>query len=795
MPGSVLPWSRPLGLLGPGALLPFAVVSAGVVAALGFVSAGPATAVGAAAAGLTALVSGPVLLARWWRAGRGQSFRAWIGWAVTIWGLGEMLQARIALTGTPTFPTPGDLVSLSAAVPAVVGALKIPRRGRHGEVPDGAVRWRLPVDAALIAVTAALLVWQFAFLSIFTADDAPLRFDGDSLTAVFVLVSDVAVTAVAFLVGIRDLDRDMLLVSLGTGCYTVGDLVTIHTILGGGVWPWQGAVLWCLAWPLIAVGLVRYEPLRGRDDADADPDARVVLVTTYAALGLLALGVVLVIGSPSLQADVVSLWLVVAALGLLAGREWLNARMRARLLGRLRTEATTDPLTGLANRRELVRRLGAVRSPQDWSLLAVDLDGFKEVNAVLGHPTGDRLLQAAATRIAEVAPTGSLVSRSGGDEFAVLVPAGVVTAATVGERLVTAVHRAAAEVPGVDRVSVSASVGVAAVCGPDPADPVVPAVDPDGLTGDDVAAHLLVATPAGPPDPLAALSAAGAALRTAKSLGRDRVVVFDDLAARTRRRRLLVEERLRVAVSADALQVAFHPIVRLSDGQVVGAEALARWTDDVLGVVDPAEFIAVAEETGLVVALGELVLHRTLGEAVRHDLPGRGLYVGCNVSPVQLRVPGFDRLVIEALTAHGVPASALVVEVTEAVLIEEDSPAVRTLRRLATSGITVAIDDFGTGYSALGYLRRLPAHALKVDRSLTASLAQDTRDRAIVAAVVELGRSMGLDVVVEGIETPEDADLVTALGAGFGQGALYGPAVPAAELVALAARRGDARGA
>ena len=773
-------------------LLPFAVVAAALVGVLGLTAPGPATAVGAATAGLTALVSGPVLVARSWRAAPRESFRRWIGWAVTIWGVGEMLQGGIALAGTPHFPTPGDLLSLAAVVPAVVGALKIPRRGRATS-PDSTAPWRLPVDAALIAVTAALLVWQFAFLHVFTVDGV-FRFQGGSLTAVVVLVSDVSVTALALLVGIRDLDRHMLVVSLGTACYTVGDLVTIHRILHGGVWPWQGALLWCLAWPLIASGLLRYEPARGAAEDGDEPDARVVLVTTYVALGLLALGVVLVIGSPSLQADPVSLWLVVLALVLFAAREWLNARLRARLLGRLRAEATTDPLTGLANRRELVRRLGAVPCAQDWSLLAVDLDGFKEVNAVLGHPAGDRLLQAAATRIAEAAPPGSLVSRAGGDEFAVLVPAGVTAAATVGERLVTAVHRAAAETPGVDRVSVSASVGVAAVCTAD-GGTADAAGDRDADDADDVAAHLHATTDDGPPDPLAALSAAGAALRTAKAVGRDRVVVFDDLAARTRRRRQLVEERLRGAVGADALDVAFHPIVELATGQVVGAEALARWTDEVLGVVDPAEFIAVAEETGLVVPLGELVLHRTLAEAARHDLPGRGLYVGCNVSPVQLRVPGFDRLVTEALLAHGVPASALVVEVTEAVLIEEDSPAVRTLRRLATSGITVAIDDFGTGYSALGYLRRLPAHALKVDRSLTASLADDTRDRAIVAAVVELGRSMGLGVVVEGIETTEHEALVGALGAGFGQGSLYGPAVPAAELVALAAARGTRRGA
>jgi diguanylate cyclase len=245
-----------------------------------------------------------------------------------------------------------------------------------------------------------------------------------------------------------------------------------------------------------------------------------------------------------------------------------------------------------------------------------------------------------------------------------------------------------------------------------------------------------------------------------------------------------VEDRLRQAIAAGAVGVAFQPIVDLASREVSGAEALARWTDDELGVVDPGEFIPVAEETGLVVALGEAVLDRTLDAAARYDFAGLGLRVNCNVSPVQLRVPGFHKVVTEALAAHRVPPGVLVVEITEAVLVEEDGPAVRTLRKLAEAGVTIAIDDFGTGYSALGYLRRPPAHVLKVDRSLTLALAHEPQARAIVRAVVDLGRSIGLSVVVEGVETPQTADLAAGLGASFGQGAMFGDAVPAADLVA-----------
>ncbi len=731
-------------------------------------------------AGIVAVACGLLVLAAELAGGAGTSFRRWLGAAITVWGLGQVVQGVVAVVGTPSFPASGDVVSFLAAPLAVVGVLRIPRRARPPArapaVPGP--RWRLPVDSVLLAATAGVLVWQFALLHHF-ASGAALALHPDSAFALVIVLADLTVTALVVLTAARDLDPNLLLVGVGIACYAAGDLMTLLEMLRDGVWPWQGCLLWCLAAPLIAGGLLRYDPLRLMDAArlgdlrgveadrsDVDPDARVVLGTSCAGLALLVVGVVCLIVFPAPRADPVSLWLVVAALTVLAVREWLNTRLRGRLLVRLEEQATTDPLTGVANRRVLVDRLASVSPDRPCTLLCIDLDGFKEVNDVLGHPVGDLLLGAAARRVADAVPAGSLVSRVGGDEFAVLVPVDVAAAVAVGEQFVTAVRLAASDVPGVDRVRVSASVGIASVSGPGV---------PSGSAAE-------VA------DPLAALSAAGAALRTAKSGGRDRVEVFDDAASTVRRRRLLVEERLRAAVAAERIGVAFQPIVDLRRGGVAGAEALARWRDDELGVVDPAEFIPVAEETGLVVALGELVLHRTLAEAARLDLGGRGMRVSCNVSPVQLRVPGFHQVVTEALSAHAVRPDTLVVEVTEAVLVEEDGPGVRTLRRLADAGVTIAIDDFGTGYSALGYLLRLPAQVLKIDRSLTCALAEEAEARAIAAAVVELGAGIGVSVVVEGVESPAIADLVARLGAGYGQGAVYGPAMSGDDLVALADR-------
>ena len=246
-----------------------------------------------------------------------------------------------------------------------------------------------------------------------------------------------------------------------------------------------------------------------------------------------------------------------------------------------------------------------------------------------------------------------------------------------------------------------------------------------------------------------------------------------------------MEERLRAAVGAGDIRVHYQPIVHLDGGRLAGVEALARWVDDELGPVAPEEFIAVAEESGLVVPLGELVFNEALRQAVGAGLPEANLRVSCNVSPLQLRVPGFHRVIEEALAAHRMPPSSVVVEVTEAALVEEEGVAVRTLRRLDALGVQIAIDDFGTGYSALGYLRRLPASILKIDKSLTASLLEESRARAITQTVTELGRKIGLSVVVEGVESPEVADLVRGMGAHYGQGSLFGVARPLAEVPGL----------
>ncbi|GAB3253555.1 putative bifunctional diguanylate cyclase/phosphodiesterase [Kineosporia babensis] len=690
-------------------------------------------------------------------------YRQVLGGALVFWGTGQIVNS---LTDH-TFPSFGDAIALVAAPLGVWGLLLVPRI-----VPGRNPAWRLGLDSVLLGVTVALPAWHFVFSA--ALSDRP--FDADVVMAVLVLIADLTVICFATLAFVRDLDRNLLITAVGAGLYTVGDLITLRAALTSeqqqDTWPWWAALLWCLAWPVIAYGLLHYEPGPADErNAPVDPDARGVIITTTTSLVLLMVSLAALLAADDI--DKVALVLVMIAVIVFGGRELLNTRIRAALLQRLNEEATADPLTGLANRRVLQAQMARLQQGEPWCLLTVDLDGFKDVNDLLGHATGDKLLAAVAHRLSAAVPANALVSRIGGDEFAVLLPGTLQVGTAVGQTVVTAVRQSAADVEGVTRIEVSASIGVAAV-------DANATLELAAKQSDSDEAPTVV-------DPLGALSASGAALRVAKATGRNRVEVYDATVAQIRQRRLRVEERLRTAVEDGAITVQFQPIVDLRRGVVTGAEALARWTDPQLGRVGPDEFITVAEQTGMVVDIGEQIMEATLSSAVKEGLFDRGLRINCNVSPVQLRVPGFHQVVQEAVTAHGAPREQFVIEVTEQVLVEEGQAA-QTLHRLAALGFTIAIDDFGTGYSALGYLQRLPADILKIDRALTSSLVSEPRSRAITRAVLDLSRTVGVSVVVEGVETSQVDDLVRRMGVGFGQGLHYGHAMSAGDLAAMADR-------
>ncbi|PRY13959.1 putative bifunctional diguanylate cyclase/phosphodiesterase [Kineococcus rhizosphaerae] len=444
---------------------------------------------------------------------------------------------------------------------------------------------------------------------------------------------------------------------------------------------------------------------------------------------------------------------VIVAAGL---RYAATARAIDRTRDRLSFQALHDQLTGLQNRAALQNALTGPDRTQ--SLVILEVGGLDDITDVLGVSVGEDVLRAAATNLREhVRALGGSTFRVRHDEFAVLLPGFPDEVVRHLPGAFAAVSAAPLQVPGAGRFPVEAVAGVSRVD---------PGVRAEG-------------------DATLPLVHADLALRDARTTpAGSGYSVYSGAVAAQHARRLLVRERLALAVTEGAVDVHFQPIVDFSTGRVVKFEALARWDDAVLGRVSPVEFIAVAEESNLVVALGEHVLRRAVRSAHAAGVFAAGVRLAVNVSVVQLQSPGFADVVREILSAYRIPPSLLTLELTESVFLDSDSPAERVVTDLAGLGCQIAIDDFGTGYSAFGYLDRLPVHVLKIDRSLTQSLTGEGNGRSVVRTVVDLANRLGLTVVVEGVETHEEASICRSMQAGLGQGWLYSAAVTADRVAA-----------
>jgi diguanylate cyclase (GGDEF)-like protein len=388
-------------------------------------------------------------------------------------------------------------------------------------------------------------------------------------------------------------------------------------------------------------------------------------------------------------------------------------------------------------------------------VLVIDLDNFKNVNDALGHQVGDRALQEATARLVRAVREHDTVARLGGDEFAVLcaAPVDLTEALRVAERV-----RAALDEPfPLDgrELGLSCSVGVKLA-------------EADN-------------------DASAVLRDADAALNRAKSSGRNCVHLFDDALAGGALARLEMESDLRVAIPRRQLHLVFQPEVRIADGHIVAVETLVRWTHPGRGPVSPAEFIPLAEETGLIGELGRWVVEGAVRQAAAwcvrfgDDAP----MVSINISGVQFDDPSFVPELAALLDEVGVPPAKICAEITETTLITDPETALAQALRLRELGVRLAIDDFGTGYSSLAYLRRYPLNYLKVDQSFVRGLGVHDGDEAVVRAVTELAHALGLEVIAEGVETADQRDFLREIGCGLGQGWLYSRGVPAGEIDAL----------
>jgi len=436
--------------------------------------------------------------------------------------------------------------------------------------------------------------------------------------------------------------------------------------------------------------------------------------------------------------------------------------------------ALHDPLTGLADRGLLMDRLGqaltrARRRPGGVAVLFLDLDRFKVINDSLGHAVGDDILVEVARRLEGVMGSAATVARLGGDEFVVLAEevAGVDEALALARRLRQAVT-APMSVAGGQPVVVTASVGIAlSAPGVDFGDETAATTSPSDAV-DRGGAVVPVPTPS------SLLWDADAAMYRAKDCGRDRTELFDEGLRAGSLDRFRSEAMLRHALDHDGLRLHYQPLVDLGSGALAGAEALVRLDHPTRGLVAPAEFIPVAEETGLVVPLGAWVVAEAAAQAAAwRDLQPADaplMTVSINLSGRQLNTPGFAVEVAAAIDRSGADASHLCFEITENALLDAGGSGVATLEGLKDLGVRLAIDDFGTGHSSLIWLRRLPIDFVKIDKAFVAGLGVHAGDTAIVRAVLDLGRALGLATVAEGVETPEQLCALRDLGCDWAQG-------------------------
>jgi diguanylate cyclase (GGDEF)-like protein/PAS domain S-box-containing protein len=433
---------------------------------------------------------------------------------------------------------------------------------------------------------------------------------------------------------------------------------------------------------------------------------------------------------------------------------------RKNLEQRLEHDASHDALTGLPNRASLISRLEevsatAARARSGYALLFIDLDRFKSVNDVWGHHVGDGLLMAVAGRLMANVRPHDVVARLGGDEFVVLLSSvgSREGAMRVAERVLKVLSEPATL--GGEEVRVTASVGL------------VWSDESSDAPGD-------------------LLRDADVAMYKAKANGRSRIVVFDDEAKRWAAERSDLERALHGALERGELEAHYQPLYDLPSGRMRGVELLARWNRPDHGPVSPARFIPIAEESGLIIGVGRWALREAARQAARWRRDGHRLEINVNVSGSHLTSGDLSRDVAAVLADYpSLSPEDLVLEVTETFLLQDIEAALAELQAVRDQGVRLAIDDFGTGYSSLTYLRTFPVSVVKVDRSFVSRMDGDMEDATIVRTVVNLAHSLGLSVVAEGVETPAQLELLTAMGCDHAQGYLLGRPVPAEELPVL----------
>lgn len=431
---------------------------------------------------------------------------------------------------------------------------------------------------------------------------------------------------------------------------------------------------------------------------------------------------------------------------------------------RLRHDSVHDALTGLPNRALFMKRLAdathRARRGEDrlFAVLFLDVDGFKLVNDSMGHHVGDEMLVKIARRLEQCVRGGDIVARLGGDEFAILLEriTDVRDAAMIAERVQEALREPLA-IGGYEHAT-SASIGVALSSGANE-------------------------------QPEYVLRSADIAMYRAKNSGRGHYEMFDRAMHAEALTRLQIETDLRHAVDRQEFFLHYQPIVSLRSGRITGVEALVRWQHFERGVVSPATFVPVAEDTGLVVPLGRWVMREACRQAVAWQRyaadASEPFSVSVNLSVREFGQPDVVRTVASILEETGLPPRALRLEITESAIITQKHPAIETVEQLRALGVGIHLDDFGTGYSALSYLHRLPLDAVKVDRAFTSAIDQEDRPLHVVRAIVSLAHAIGLEMVAEGVSTQAQLALLREMGCNLAQGFIFSRPCSAEEMELL----------
>jgi diguanylate cyclase len=680
---------------------------------------------------------------------RGRAVAFTLGFAALCWAVGDIVLTVESMNGaTPPSPSLADLFYVLFYPLAYVGILLLMRRELKRISPPSFL------DGAVAGLGVAALCAAFAFHSIVhTAGGSALGVATNLAYPIGdVLLLALVVTATTLLQGRGKAPWAMI--ALGLAVNVVGDTFNLFGSTVGS--SKVGSALNAIAWPIAILLISAAVWLRPKETGRlfAEKTSGFLLPGMATAVGL---GVLLTASLHKTSRVAIG---ISAATLLLAGiRMVISSRALRNLTEERHRQAVTDELTGLGNRRKLIqvfesffenRDLMSEDSKQSLAFLFVDLDHFKEINDSFGHPAGDALLRQLGPRMLGAVRETDIVVRLGGDEFGVvLIEADVDDAKRVAERLT-----ASLEEPFVlDMVSarVGASIGISIL-----------ETDADDAAG--------------------LLRCADVAMFRAKT-GNGSFALYDD--AIDDMNLLLLAEELRVAVEEGRFDLHYQPQLDLQTGTITAVEALLRWNNPRMGMVPPLKFLPLAEESGLMPALTQLVLDDALAQCAVWRADGHDVAVSVNVSASNLLEVKFTEMVSGLLDRHAVPPSALVLEITETCIISDYERSKRVIEDLRNLGLIVSIDDFGAGFTSLAYLGDLAVGELKLDRVFVTGLAtqERTRDLALIRSTIELAHALRLRVVAEGIEDSATLALLSELRCDVAQGYFIGRPMPADQLV------------